>query len=92
MICTAIYIALKAKKLHNKAVLSFYLSSFIVVFLRCLLFMDPFAHYCMMTFVVILISLPTYTFLLTGFSLFLMILESILKYNNLQTRENTNLT
>ena len=71
--------------------LSFYMSSIIVVFLRTLLFMDPFAHYCFSTYVYFS-SVPTYIYCLTGFSLFLMIFESILKYSNLQTNDNTMLS
>jgi hypothetical protein len=54
--------------------------------------MDPFVHYCFSTYVIVLIMIPTYLYCLTGLSLFLMILESVLKYNNLQTTEAFNLT
>ena len=71
------------QKLRNKAMLSFYLSAFIVVLLRLFLFIDPLANYCVETYVVLLNSFPTYIYLVTGLSLFLMLLETILKYKNL---------
>jgi len=80
------------QKLHNKAMLSLYVSAFAVLFLRIILFMDPLMNYCMETYVVLLISLPTYYYIVTGLSIFLMLLESILKYKNLLTNENIDLS
>ena len=54
--------------------------------------MDPFVHYCFSTMVIVLQTIPTYLYIITGLSLFLMILESVLKYANLKTNEDLNLT
>jgi uncharacterized membrane protein len=75
--------AYKAKKLSNKSMITFYYSSLLCNVLRIVLFMDPFANYCLQIYFD-LISLPTFLFILTGFSLFLMIMESVLAYHNIE--------
>ena len=60
-----------------------------VVVLRILLFMDPFVDWYDVTYVVILVSMPSYLYLLVGLSQVVLTLESIIKYKNFKLREES---
>ena len=60
----------------------------IVIVFRILLFADPFIDWDNITYVVILISLPSYLYLLVGLSQVILTLESIMKYRNFTIREH----
>ena len=81
-----IYLAQKIRK-FSKPMVTFYLVSEIVVVFRLLLFADPFIIWGDTMYVVILISMPTYLYLLVGLSQVMLILESIVKYKNFKIRE-----
>jgi hypothetical protein len=70
---------------------TFYGSSLVCIVLRIVLFLDPIANYCLQIYFD-LVSLPTFLFILTGFALFLMILESVLNYRYIEIDEKIDWT
>ena len=58
-------IATQIRKL-SKLVLTFYVASEIVIIFRLLLFMDPFIDWSTVTYIVILVSMPSYLYLTVG--------------------------
>jgi len=63
-----IYFATKTLKFKNNVLLAFYVSSMAVIVLRILLFTDQWANYDDTKYVILLITLPTYLYLITGLS------------------------
>ena len=86
-----IYYAYKIKKLKNKALLAFYLTSITVVFLRCILLTDQWVCYGFDIYVLLLVSMRAYIYLLTGLSQVMISTECIIKYKNLEILESQNL-
>lgn len=86
-----IYYAIKLKKFRNRAILTFYISSILVVVLRICLFFDPVVDYNTIVYIIILISMPAYLLLITGLSQVMLSVECIFKYNDLEILENDNL-
>ena len=74
-----IYLAHKIRK-FSKPILTFYLMSETVICFRIVLFADPFFHWNEVTYVVMLISMPSYLYLLVGLSQVMLTVESIIKY------------
>jgi len=62
-----IYLAQKIRK-FSKPIVTFYLISEIVIAFRIILFADPIFNWNYVSYVVILISLPSYLYLLVGLS------------------------
>ena len=79
-------LALTIRK-FSKPIITFYLVSELVIVLRMLLFSDPFIHWGIVTYVVLLVSMPSYLYLLVGLSQVMLTLESIIKYKNFKIRE-----
>ena len=79
-------LALTIRK-FSKPIITFYLVSELVILLRMLLFADPFFHWGIVTYVVLLVSMPSYLYLLVGLSQVMLTLESIIKYKNFKIRE-----
>ena len=69
--------------------MAFYLTSELVIVFRIILFSDPFFDWSDVSYVVILIAMPSYLYLLVGLSQVLLILESIIKYRNFKIREES---
>ena len=63
-----------------------------VIVFRILLFMDPFVDWSDVSYVVILISMPSYLYLLVGLSQVVLTLESIIKYKNFKLREESTIS
>ena len=64
----------------NKQMCAFYMSSLTVIMLRLLLFSDPLVKWSLNTYVIALVALPSYLYLIVGFSQVLLIFESIVSY------------
>lgn len=79
-------LALTIRK-FSKPIITFYLVSELVIVLRMLLFSDPFINWGIVTYVVLLVSMPSYLYLLVGLSQVMLTLESIIKYKNFKIRE-----
>lgn len=79
-------LALTIRK-FSKPIITFYLVSELVILLRMLLFADPFIDWGDVTYVVLLVSMPSYLYLLVGLSQVMLTLESIIKYKNFKIRE-----
>ena len=86
-----IYLANKIRN-FSKPMVTFYFASLFVIFFRVLLFCDPFAEWDFYTYVILLISMPSYFYLLVGLSQVMVILESIVKYKNFTIREEEAIT
>ena len=71
----------------SKPIVTFYTVSELVIVLRMLLFADPFIDFGDVTYVVLLVSMPSYLYLLVGLSQVMLTLESIIKYKNFKLRE-----
>lgn len=85
------YLARKIRKLA-KPMVTFYAVSQTVVSLRILLFIDPIVNWGDTIYVVILISMPSYLYLMVGLSQVMLTLESIVKYKNFKIREEMAVT
>ena len=81
-----IVLARKIRK-FSKPIITFYFVSETVIFFRVLLFADPFADWNYNFYVVLLISMPSYLYLIVGLSQVMLTLESIVKYKNFKIRE-----
>ena len=81
-----IILAFKIRK-FSKPIITFYFVSETVIFFRVLLFADPFAKWNENFYVVLLISMPSYLYLIVGLSQVMLTLESIVKYKNFKIRE-----
>ena len=79
-------LALTIRK-FSKPIITFYLVSELVIILRMLLFADPFINWGTVTYVVLLVAMPSYIYLLVGLSQVMLTLESIIKYKNFKIRE-----
>ena len=86
-----IWLAQRIRK-SSRPIWTFYLFSGIVVILRILLFMDPFVHWRYETYALLLVSMPSYLYLLVGLSQVMLNFESIIKYKNFKIREEETLT
>ena len=86
-----VYLAKKIRK-FSKAVVAFYLTSELVIVFRIILFSDPFFDWSDVSYVVILIAMPSYLYLLVGLSQVVLILESIIKYRNFKIREESTIS
>lgn len=64
---TNIILAYKIRK-FSKPIITFYLASELVIVFRIVLFMDPFFDWNPISYVVLLISMPSYLNLLVGLS------------------------
>ena len=71
----------------RKPILSFYASSLAVVLFRIILFMDQWVNYPINVYVVMLVSMPTYLYLITGMSQVMLSVECIVKYKNFAIKE-----
>jgi len=87
-----IYFAIKTLKFKNNAILAFYVSSMTVIVLRILLFTDQWVGYNDSKYVILLITLPTYLYLITGLSQVMLSFGCIMKYRDLSLDENHELT
>ena len=83
---TNIFLAHKIRK-FSKPIVTFYLASELVIVFRIVLFMDPFFNWSDTSYVVLLVSMPSYLFILVGLSQVMLTLESIVKYKNFKIRE-----
>ena len=81
-----VYLAFKIRKM-SKPIVTFYLTSETVVIFRILLFSDPFVKWSSLNYGVLLISMPSYMYLVVGLSQVMLTLESIIKYKNFKIRE-----
>ena len=72
--------------------MTFYFTSELVICFRIVLFLDPIFDWSDVNYVVILISMPSYLYLLVGLSQVVLTLESIIKYRNFKLREESNIT
>ena len=81
-----IYLACNIRK-FSKPIVTFYTVSELVIVLRVLLFADPLIDFGDVTYVVLLVSMPSYLYLLVGLSQVMLTLESIIKYKNFKLRE-----
>ena len=86
-----ICLALTIRK-FSKPIVTFYLVTLTVIVMRMLLFADPLIDYSDSVYVVILVSMPSYLYLLVGLSQVMLTLESIIKYKNFKIREKETLT
>ena len=75
----------------RKPIFAFYASSLCVVAFRVILFMDQWFDYPDNVYVVLLVSMPTYIFLITGMSQVMLSVECIIKYKNFYINESENL-
>jgi len=87
-----IYFALKTLKFKNKSILIFYISSMAVIVLRILLFTDQWQNYPWSYYVILLITLPTFLYLITGLSQVMLSVGCIIKYRELSLDENDDLS
>jgi len=71
----------------SKPIVTFYLVSELVISLRMLLFTDPFVDWGNATYVVLLVSMPSYLYLIVGLSQIMLTLESVIKLKNFKIRE-----
>jgi hypothetical protein len=74
--------------MKSKSILIFYVSSLTVIFLRVLLFTDQFINYPWRFYVIMLITMPTFIYLITGLSQVMCSFEIIMKFKNLETNES----
>ena len=74
-----IVLARKIRK-FSKPIITFYLVSETVIVFRVLLFADPFADWNENFYVILLVSMPSYLYLIVGLSQVMLTLESIVKY------------
>ena len=68
----------------RKPIFAFYASSLCVVFFRCFLFMDQWVDYKVNIYVILLVSMPTYLYLIVGMSQVMLSVECIIKYKNFE--------
>lgn len=78
--------AMRIRK-FSKPIVTFYLVSELVIVLRMTLFTDPFVKWGDVTYVVLLVSMPSYLYLLVGLSQVMLTFESIIKLKNFKIRE-----
>lgn len=71
----------------SKPIWTFYIFSEIVVVFRVLLFTDPFVDWGDATYVLLLISMPSYLYLLVGLAQVMLNCESIMRYKNFKILE-----
>ena len=83
-----------AKKIRkfSKPIVTFYLVSELVIVMRMLLFADPMVDWGDVTYVIIMVTMPSYLYLLVGLSQVMLTLESIIKYKNFKIREKEAIT
>ena len=86
-----IYLASKIRK-FSKPMVTFYFASLFVILFRILLFMDPFADWNSYTYVIMLVSMPSYFYLLVGLSQVMLIFEYITRYKNFKIQEEEAIT
>ena len=83
---------LKKLSKFRKPIFSFYASSLCVILLRVVLFMDQWFNYPVNIYVVILVTMPTYIYLITGMSQVMLNVECIVKYKNFVIKESEGMT
>ena len=71
----------------SKPIWTFYIFSEIVIVFRVLLFADPFVTWGDATYVLLLISMPSYLYLLVGLAQVMLNCESIMRYKNFKILE-----
>jgi len=86
------YLALKTNKFNNRAILIFYASSILVIMLRVVLFTDQWVDYSWNLYVILLITLPTFMYLITGLSQVMLSVGCTIKYRDKNLDENSDLT
>ncbi len=86
------YFALKIQKFKNRSILIFYISSMSVIMLRILLFTDQWLNYPWNYYVILLITLPTFMYLITGLSQVMLSVGCTIKYRIKDLNENPDLT
>ena len=84
--------AYRMGKFKCKSILIFYVSSLTVIFLRIMLFTDQFIDYTWNFYVIVLITMPTFIYLITGLSQVMCSFELILKFKNLEINESLGTT
>ena len=82
----------RAIRKFSKPIMTFYLVSELVIVMRMLLFADPLINWGTVTYVVLMVSMPSYLYLLVGLSQVMLTLESIIKYKNFKIREDEAIT
>ena len=80
--------AYRVGKFKSKSILLFYSSALSVIILRCILFTDPIFTFGMVVYILILITMPTYLYLIVGLSQVMLSVDCIIKYKNLEVIEN----
>ena len=71
----------------RKPIFAFYASSLSVIIFRIALFMDQWVHYPFNIYVIVLVSMPSYLFLIVGMSQVMLSVECIIKYKNFEIKE-----
>ena len=82
---------LQTMKKFRRPIVAFYASSLCVVLFRVILFMDQWVDYPDNIYVILLVSMPTYLYLITGMSQVMLSVECIVKYKNFSIRESEDL-
>ena len=86
------YYAYKLHKFRQKPFFIFYLSAFLVLAFRTLLFTDQWVHYGWTGYVIMGIISPTFMWIILGLSQVTISLHCIIKYKILYIQENQFLT
>ena len=68
--------------------MTFYVSITLVLFIRIVLFTDVFMHYNTDFYVIVLITMPTFLYLITGISLVLQNFELMMIFKNISTMQS----
>lgn len=88
--CVNIWMLYTMQK-FRRPIVAFYASSLIVVLFRVILFMDQWWDYPDNIYVILLVSMPTYLYLITGMSQVMLSVECIMKYKNFAIKESEEL-
>ena len=75
--------AYKLARLKSNSILIFYVSVTLVLITRVLLFTDVFADYPTRVYVIVLVTMPTFMYMITGLSLVLQNFELIGIFKNI---------
>ena len=76
----------------RKPIFAFYASSLSVIAFRILLFLDPLVKWPYNIYVIVLVSMPSYLFLIVGMSQVMLSVECIIKYKNFEIKETESAT
>ncbi len=79
-------------RLKSHSILTFYISSLLLLALRVLLFADVFLHWPLDFYLIGLITLPTFLYLVTGLALTMCNFELVIKFRIHGINENNRLT